>query len=96
VPLVLLSNAKKEGQQLCSFRSKEPKGAAAIRGLKLYYPFLNCGAAQNKRRVQALPMASKEKDVFYLKLQWMSAKDAAQRKELADKIKQTLYSQQKK
>ena len=41
-------------------------------------------------------MASKEKDVFYLKLQWMSAKDAAERKELADKIKETLYSQQKK
>jgi hypothetical protein len=57
---------------------------------------LNCGAAQNKRRVQALPMASKEKDVFYLKLQWMSAKDAAEKRELADKIKQALYSHQKK
>jgi hypothetical protein len=41
-------------------------------------------------------MPSKEKDVFYLKLQWMSSKDAAERKELAEKIKQALYSQPKK
>lgn len=41
-------------------------------------------------------MPSKEKDVFYLKLQWMSAKNAGEKKELAEKIKQILYSQQKK
>jgi hypothetical protein len=51
---------------------------------------------RTKEEFRRCPMASKEKDVFYLKLQWMSAKDAAERKDLADKIKQTLYNQQKK
>jgi hypothetical protein len=40
-------------------------------------------------------MPSKDKDVFYLKLQWMSAKDDAERKKLAEQIRQ-LLSQQKK
>jgi hypothetical protein len=35
-------------------------------------------------------MASKEKDVFYLKLQWISAKDEAEKKKLAEKIRQAL------
>jgi hypothetical protein len=39
-------------------------------------------------------MPSKEKEIFYLKLQWISAKDEAERKQLADKIKRTLYGQQ--
>jgi hypothetical protein len=40
-------------------------------------------------------MASKEKDVFYLKLQWISAKDEAEKKALAEKIRQALHGQQK-
>jgi hypothetical protein len=39
-------------------------------------------------------MPSKDKDVFYLKLQWMSAKDEAERKKLAEQVKQ-LLSQRK-
>lgn len=41
-------------------------------------------------------MSSKEKDVFYLKLQWISTKDEAERKKLAEKIKQALAESQKK
>ncbi len=40
-------------------------------------------------------MASKEKDVFYLKLQWISAKDEAEKKKVAEKIKQVLAEKQK-
>ena len=40
-------------------------------------------------------MASKEKDVFYLKLQWISAKDEAEKKKVAEKIKQILAEEQK-
>jgi hypothetical protein len=35
-------------------------------------------------------MRSKDKDIFYLKLQWISAKDEAERKNLAEKIRQLL------
>ena len=35
-------------------------------------------------------MASKEKDVFYLKLQWISAKDEAEKQKLAEKIRKAL------
>jgi hypothetical protein len=35
-------------------------------------------------------MPSKDKDVFYLKLQWMSSKDEAERKKLSEQIKQLL------
>jgi hypothetical protein len=35
-------------------------------------------------------MSSKEKDVFYLKLQWISAKDEAEKDRLAQKIKRAL------
>jgi hypothetical protein len=38
-------------------------------------------------------MPSKDKDVFYLKLQWMSAKDDAERKKLAEQIRQLLAQQ---
>jgi hypothetical protein len=40
-------------------------------------------------------MASKEKDVFYLKLQWISAKDEAEKKKVAEKIQQLLAREQK-
>jgi hypothetical protein len=35
-------------------------------------------------------MPSKEQDVFYLKLQWISAKDEAEKEKLAQKIRQVL------
>jgi len=35
-------------------------------------------------------MPSKDNDVFYLKLQWISAKDEAERKKLAEQIRQLL------
>ena len=38
-------------------------------------------------------MSSKEKDVFYLKLQWISAKDDAEKEKLAQKIRQALSGQ---
>jgi hypothetical protein len=40
-------------------------------------------------------MASKENDVFYLKLQWISTKDEAEKKALGQKIKDALHEQQK-
>lgn len=40
-------------------------------------------------------MASKEKDVFYLKLQWISAKDEAEKKKLAEQIRQLLAEKSK-
>ncbi len=40
-------------------------------------------------------MPSKENDIFYLKLQWISAKDENERKKLADKIRQMLTEQSK-
>jgi hypothetical protein len=41
-------------------------------------------------------MASKDKDVFYLKLQWISTKDEGERKKLAEKIRQALSEPEKK
>jgi hypothetical protein len=35
-------------------------------------------------------MASKENDIFYLKLKWISCNDEAERKKLAEKIRQVL------
>jgi hypothetical protein len=35
-------------------------------------------------------MPSKEKDIFYLKLQWISAKDDAERKSIGDRIRQLM------
>jgi hypothetical protein len=40
-------------------------------------------------------MASKEKDVFYLKLQWISSKDEAEKKKLAEQIRQVLAEKSK-
>ena len=40
-------------------------------------------------------MASKEKDVFYLKLQWISSKDEDEKKKLAERIKQELAEKSK-
>jgi len=41
-------------------------------------------------------MPSKDKDVFYLKLQWISTRDEAERKKLVEKIRQALSESQKK
>lgn len=46
-------------------------------------------------QTQATVMPSKEKDVFYLKLQWISTKDEAERKKLSEKIRQILSESQK-
>ena len=40
-------------------------------------------------------MASKDKDVFYLKLQWISSKDEAEKKKLAEQIRQVLAEKNK-
>jgi hypothetical protein len=40
-------------------------------------------------------MPSKEKDAFYLKLQWISTTDEAERKRLSEKIRQILSESQK-
>jgi len=40
-------------------------------------------------------MPSKDKDVFYLKLQWMSSKDEAERKKLAEQIRRLLSQEGK-
>jgi hypothetical protein len=40
-------------------------------------------------------MPSKDKDVFYLKLQWMSSKDEAERKRFGEEIKQLLAKSEK-
>jgi hypothetical protein len=41
-------------------------------------------------------MPSKDKDIFYLKLQWIACKDEAEKKKLAEKIRQALSEQQKR
>lgn len=46
-------------------------------------------------QAQAVPMSAKEKDVFYLKLQWISTKDEAERKKLSDMIRRALSESQK-
>jgi len=40
-------------------------------------------------------MPSKDKNIFYLKLQWISTKDDAERKKLAQQIQQLLSQQSK-
>jgi hypothetical protein len=40
-------------------------------------------------------MSTKEKDVFYLKLQWISAKNETEKTALAEKIKQVLSEPRK-
>jgi hypothetical protein len=35
-------------------------------------------------------MVSKDKDIFYLKLQWICSKDENEKKKLAEKIRQAL------
>jgi len=35
-------------------------------------------------------MTSKDEDIFYLKLQWISSKNEDEKKKLAEKIKQAL------
>ena len=55
---------------------------------KVILPILELWLNQN--RIRAALMPSKEKDVFYLKLQWMSAKSEDEKKKLAEKIKQAL------
>ena len=63
--------------------------------LKLYYSFLICGDTLNDSLSQGLPMPSKDKDVFNLKLQWISAKDETEKKKLAEKIRQALSGEKK-
>jgi len=41
-------------------------------------------------------MPTKDKDIFYLKLQWISCKNETDRKKIADKIKQALSDPQKR
>lgn len=41
-------------------------------------------------------MPSKDENISYLKLQWISAKDEAERKKLADKIRQLLSEEGKR
>ena len=43
--------------------------------------------------IRARHVPLKEKDIFYLKLQWISAKDEAERKSLAEKIRQLMAEQ---
>ncbi|HUK51478.1 MAG TPA: hypothetical protein VLV18_10605 [Terriglobales bacterium] len=40
-------------------------------------------------------MLPKEKDIFYLKLQWVSAKDEAERNSIGDKIRQLIAESMK-
>jgi hypothetical protein len=41
-------------------------------------------------------MPSTDKDIFYLKLQWISSKDETERKKLAEQIRQLLSESSKK
>jgi hypothetical protein len=42
-----------------------------------------------------MPTNDKETTIFYLKLQWVSTKDEAERKSLGEKIQQLLLDQSK-
>jgi hypothetical protein len=41
-------------------------------------------------------MPPKEKDIFYLELQWTSAKEEAEKEKRAEKIREALSEQKKK
>jgi hypothetical protein len=61
--------------------------------LKLYFSIPVC--CDCATQIQAPGMASKEKDVFYLKLQWISSKDEAEKKKLAEQIGKVLAEKSK-
>jgi hypothetical protein len=42
-----------------------------------------------------MPTNDKETSIFYLKLQWVSTKDEAERKTLGEKIQRLLHDQSK-
>jgi len=70
-------------QSSCSL---QPKAILFIPELRRY---------ANGSLIPVPSMTSKERDVFYLKLQWISAKEEAEKKKWAEKIKQVLSEQQK-
>jgi len=52
-----------------------------------------CAARLNEsNRAKPMPTDQKENSIFYLKLQWIAAKDDAERKALGDRIRRLLAS----
>jgi len=62
---------------------------------KIYVYQLDSGAPNlgKRNRARLMPTDDKETSIFYLKLQWIAAKDEAERKNLGEKIKQLLAKQ---
>ena len=58
---------------------------------------LGSGVANRNESNRAMLMPTNEKDtsVFYLKLQWIAAKDDAERKNLAERIRRLLTDEKK-
>jgi hypothetical protein len=72
--------------------SSHAQKAVTALGPKLYVSQLDSGAANRgePNRARPMPTNDKETSVFYLKLQWVSTKDEAERKRLGEKIQQLL------
>jgi len=51
------------------------------------------GAARGENTASSMPTDDKENSVFYLKLQWISAKDDAERARVGERIRQLLAKQ---
>jgi hypothetical protein len=53
------------------------------------------GAARGEDTASSMPTDDKENSVFYLKLQWISAKDDAERARVGERIRRFLAKQAK-
>jgi hypothetical protein len=73
----------------------DEKDAVTRRAPKLYVSRPdNCDTKLGEpNKTGFMPTNDKEKSTFYLKLQWISAKDDAERETLAKKIRQILAEQ---
>jgi len=82
-------NRDRIGRARCSSDVQE---GARNHGPKLYVSQPNSGAANlgESNRAICMPTNDRETSIFYLKLQWISARDEAERKSLGEKIRKLL------
>jgi len=61
----------------------------------VYQPDSGAPNLDKLNRARLMPTDDKETSIFYLKLQWIAAKDEAERKTLGEKIRRLLLNQPK-
>ncbi len=79
----------------CIRPEPRPRGSGIIPRSKVIFWTFELFRYAKSKPDQAERMPSKDEDIFYLKLQWISSKDEAERKKLADKISQLLTERSK-